>query len=571
MRKSKIYEVVWSKTERTHLFNGILLSPEDNIRLRHAICIFVLIIVDTLDKYNIVYNWHDITHLIRNIPADVVDLKDNLDECIEMVRSPRCHPVSTKWWIKPLTVLCHECDNSWRGICIRRDLNTIFSHIGHLTLVDIESGCSEESIATLTAPYKGEGDLNRLRSILSEYQFDKTLFAPEFSSGATTECVRGSGPAARWYCPMFPRTKYVFAHTDPRFIEYFTASNEKPISELVAVPKSMTKKRPITIEPSLQTFVQQGLRHMLEAAISNHNDGIEIFLHDQSYNQKLALQGSYDEYWATIDLSKASDSIKVAHVMCFPKEIARLLLAARTPYVLSNDQAYYMETYAGMGNATTFRVECIIFAAIARMACEDAGITVSGSVYGDDIIVPTTAADHLYRLLSQFGFKVNEEKSYSSGYFRESCGIEAFMGNDISPVRIPRRFMMQSVVPIDCIRDYANALIGYPLARRYVLRTFLKNRKLYSTYTDERYLLSSGTNLNSNLNWRYNKNLQRYEYRVHQPITRTEPSNGDGAYYYRLLELERTKRKQLLYPDDRIDTRLGRSRLSGEAQQWVAI
>lgn len=571
MRKSKIYEVVWSKTERTHLFNGIPLSNDDNIRLRHAISIFALIIVDTLDKYNIVYNWHDITHLIRSIPADVVDFKADLDKCIEMVRSPQCHPVSTKWWIKPLTKLCHECDNSWLGICIRRDLNTIFSHIGHLTLVDIESGCSEESITTLTSPYMGEGDLDRLRHILSEYQFDKTLFTPEFSSGATVECVRGSGPAARWYCPMFPRTKYVFLRTDPRFVEHFATSFEKPVSELVDVPKSMTKKRSITVEPSLQTFVQQGLRRMLENAISHHSDGIEIFLHDQSYNQQLALQGSIDSYWATIDLSKASDSVKVEHVMCFPDEVARLLLAARTPYVSLNDQTYYMHTYAGMGNATTFRVECIVFAAIARMACEDAGIAVSGSVYGDDIIVPTAAVDHLLKLLSQFGFTVNEEKSYWSGYFRESCGIEAYMGNDISPVRIPRRFMMQPVVPVDCVRDYANALIGYPLARRYVLRNFLKDRKILSAYTDDRYLLSSGTNLNSNVPFRYNKNLQRYEYRVHQPKASSVSSDTDGAYYYRLLELERTERQQLLLPDDRIDTRLGRSRLSGEAQQWVAI
>jgi hypothetical protein len=39
-------------------------------------------------------------------------------------------------------------------------------------------------------------------------------------------------------------------------------------------------------------------------------------------------------------------------------------------------------------------------------------------------------------LLESFGLKINRDKSCVGGFFRESCGMDAFKGIDVTPVRI---------------------------------------------------------------------------------------------------------------------------------------
>jgi len=59
-------------------------------------------------------------------------------------------------------------------------------------------------------------------------------------------------------------------------------------------------------------------------------------------------------------------------------------------------------------------------------------------VYGDDIIVPTSVVDELVKLLGFLGFEVNTEKSFSDPdlRFRESCGLDAYNGVDVTPVYV---------------------------------------------------------------------------------------------------------------------------------------
>jgi hypothetical protein len=56
-------------------------------------------------------------------------------------------------------------------------------------------------------------------------------------------------------------------------------------------------------------------------------------------------------------------------------------------------------------------------------------------VYGDDVIVPTAQAANAIELLEAFGLKVNRDKSCISGLYRESCGMDAYAGIEITPVR----------------------------------------------------------------------------------------------------------------------------------------
>jgi hypothetical protein len=84
--------------------------------------------------------------------------------------------------------------------------------------------------------------------------------------------------------------------------------------------------------------------------------------------------------------------------------------------------------FSSMGNGCTFGLESLIFAAAARAV---------GSrdfcVYGDDIIIETELYEPLVTLLSALGFTTNSEKSFNQGPFRESCGVDAYLGTDITP------------------------------------------------------------------------------------------------------------------------------------------
>jgi hypothetical protein len=59
-------------------------------------------------------------------------------------------------------------------------------------------------------------------------------------------------------------------------------------------------------------------------------------------------------------------------------------------------------------------------------------------VYGDDLIVPADEAPAICETLELFGFKVNRHKSFWAGKFRESCGVDAYDGDDVTPTYVRR-------------------------------------------------------------------------------------------------------------------------------------
>jgi len=99
-----------------------------------------------------------------------------------------------------------------------------------------------------------------------------------------------------------------------------------------------------------------------------------------------------------------------------------------------------------MGSALTFPMEAMVFATVvfigiekclarplSRKDCQVLRKRVR--VYGDDIIVPVEFAQSVIASLEAYGFKVNSNKSFLDGKFRESCGREYYAGHDVSVVR----------------------------------------------------------------------------------------------------------------------------------------
>lgn len=221
-------------------------------------------------------------------------------------------------------------------------------------------------------------------------------------------------------------------------------------SVVVFVPKSIDKLRTICMEPTTLQWYQQGFLHSITSYLKRHRVlRRRISLEDQERSRDLAYEGSLSGYYATIDLSSASDRVSWSLVKQWTKTSALrdIALCSRSLYCeLPGGAVIENKKFAPMGSALCFPFECIVFSAIVEAAITDAGGRTRSSnycVYGDDIIVESIYADAVIRRLTRNGFLVNDKKSFvkvATHNFRESCGGEYLDGFDVSPKRLSRRF-----------------------------------------------------------------------------------------------------------------------------------
>lgn len=201
-------------------------------------------------------------------------------------------------------------------------------------------------------------------------------------------------------------------------------------SSLFTVPKNADIDRVACKEPDLNVFFQKmfgnQIRYLLRRA------GVD--LNDQSINGSLARRGSIDGSLSTLDLSSASDSVTTELVRwLLPVDWFYWLDTVRSHRIDIDGDSHSLAMFSSMGNGFTFELESLIFYSLARTVAYFTGIRGRISVYGDDIIVPTDVAPYLIHLLRGVGFSVNNEKSFTDGPFRESCGAYWHAGVDVKP------------------------------------------------------------------------------------------------------------------------------------------
>lgn len=208
-------------------------------------------------------------------------------------------------------------------------------------------------------------------------------------------------------------------------------------SKLGFVPKSAKTDRAICTEPLMNSFVQLGIGQVIRNRLARNGCN----LNSQKRNQWLAKKGSEDGSLATIDLSAASDTISYMLVLdLLPMPWFDLLDSCRSQAYTYEGNTYEFHKFSSMGNGYTFELESLIFLCLARATCEALQLpTRNVSVYGDDIIIPTDAALLLEFVLTLCGFTVNQEKSFTAGPFRESCGKDYYLGHNVRPVQLKRQ------------------------------------------------------------------------------------------------------------------------------------
>lgn len=227
------------------------------------------------------------------------------------------------------------------------------------------------------------------------------------------------------------------------------------------VPKDSRGPRLISCESLANQWIQQGLARAIVELVESHPlTRWNVYFTDQSPNKRGALLGSSNGKYATLDLKEASDRVTVGLVrLLFPRHVLTYLLAARSEATtLPGGKIFKLQKYAPMGSALCFPVMALSIWSLLTAGLSDAKCwsprrrigewnwikpaartlrdELALLVYGDDVIVPTAQAANAIELLESFGLRVNRDKSCTSGFFRESCGTDAYLGVEVQPVRI---------------------------------------------------------------------------------------------------------------------------------------
>lgn len=213
-------------------------------------------------------------------------------------------------------------------------------------------------------------------------------------------------------------------------------------NRLSYVPKTSETSRSICTEPTLNMFFQKGIGYVLEQQLKRR---FRIDLSQQpELNRRLARKGSIDGSFGTIDLSSASDSMSLKILRSIlPDELLGYLEFARSPCVTYPDGTVeQLHMVSSMGNGFTFPLQTLLFSTIVVACYRVLGISpvydrkgpANWAVFGDDIIVRKDSYNVVVKALEMFGFKVNGDKSFNAGYFRESCGGDYFRGHEIRGV-----------------------------------------------------------------------------------------------------------------------------------------
>jgi hypothetical protein len=241
---------------------------------------------------------------------------------------------------------------------------------------------------------------------------------------------------------------------DPRF-----KAERIKVVKPAPVPKSYKSSRIIAPE----NVYRQGMGKAIERIfrrIDHHRfydtpDSINSYkkivmnLEDQRVNQKLAQRGSLTGQYATLDASHASDMIsKVLFRSVFPTAFVKAVEPYLDDYIeYPNGQVRPMQMMSTAGHSLTFRLETIVYLAIARAATHLSQRMGAGQdeifncwAYGDDTIVPSYAAETAIDFFSSLGLVINVDKSYYSLdlLYRESCGEEYYAGQECTSLYFPR-------------------------------------------------------------------------------------------------------------------------------------
>ena len=322
--------------------------------------------------------------------------------------------------------------------------------------------CYESGIYT---PYSPESFIwtarEKIAALLGPFQWDEASTHFAFGPGASTSVRRVNGDAYFKYGVVRPHTtkansllSLAAVKSSPRWFNHLLGNRDSssflnlpieqqieelfeivPGNKVTTVPKNAKTERVIAIEPDLNMYIQKGIGRIIRSRLKR----VLVDLDDQTINQKLALEASLTDSFATIDLSSASDTVSLKLVdLLLPHDWNEAIKQSRSERgIMPDGKLITYQKVSSMGNGFTFELESLIFWAICSSVMsllKPASRRLA--VYGDDIIIPSEICHTTLWLLKYLGFTPNTKKTFLKGPFRESCGKHYFRGIDVTPFYI---------------------------------------------------------------------------------------------------------------------------------------
>jgi hypothetical protein len=431
-----------------------------------------------------------------------------------------------------------KCESELDGLEFSEALSGYFDKVSSIVLADILAGIPNGDPYEELRPVHGPGSTQEKILGNSKYSLQRWHTRLEAEFPFTEYGVGSLRNLGEDDCPLAN-------------VEFIEPENEEPV-RVVFVPKTLKTPRVIAIEPVCMQYTQQALLKFLVPLIeSSGYAGGHVNFTRQSTNQVLALRASVDGCLATIDLSEASDRVHsdlVRRLLRVCPILSDMVFACRsTRAKVPSGEIVTLNKFASMGSALCFPMEALtFFCVIVASRLHRAKLPVTGKnvreysrtvfVYGDDIIVPSDEAPSICDDLSLFGLKVNTNKSFWTGKFRESCGMDAYDGVNITPVYCRRKSPANR-------RNHSELISWVEMANQFYrkglwsvaqkIRDFINSMmKVPLPFVDKNSAgLGWASYSNARTIHRWNRQLHRFETKamVIRPKRYADPLSGDGA------------------------------------------
>jgi hypothetical protein len=284
---------------------------------------------------------------------------------------------------------------------------------------------------------------------------------PRHGPGAVVDGLKGNDKYrslvwSRRLQRVMPYDQYLFGNTVDGAIcgrgVVLTEPKDEPPVKVIFVPKTQKTPRVIAIEPTWNQYCQQALMSALvDGCEADPILGPAIHFTDSTINGAFARSASIDRSYATLDMSEASDRVHAALVHRLVRDypdLSRAIFSSRSKRArLPTGQVIALKKFASMGSALCFPFEAFVFYTLALMGMHYADGTPFSTrsvkrysrhlhVFGDDLILPVNQVSSIIKMLESVRLKVNTGKTFVTGFFRESCGVDAYKGHNVTPVYV---------------------------------------------------------------------------------------------------------------------------------------
>ena len=425
---------------------------------------------------------------------------------------------------------------------------------------------------------------------------------PKHGPGGTADGISGN-QKYRWRTwherlePYFPfvETAYNLGCYDSKEFENVTLISEEmeePV-KVTSVPKTQKGPRIIALEPCCMQYAQQAVRSYLYDKIEqNYYSKGHVNFTDQSINRILAMESSVTGRLASLDLSDASDRVigrlaisMFRHQPC----LQGMILACRSTHAKMPDGQIVgpLAKFASMGSALCFPVESMYFYTLcvaALLGVHNLSVTsrnvynISRDVYiyGDDIFVPTRWATSVVEHLQKYYCKVNMSKSFWNGKFRESCGMDAYFGEEVTPTYIKhlhpdnRRQAERLISWVKTANQFHKK--GYWRTSSYMFNICERYLGVLPTVTETSSALGRTSYLPYVSAERWNRATHAWEIKawVGSPVYRTDILDGYGALTKCLLDLRKIDSSSIICKDKQHLERSARHGAVTLKRRWVS-